>query len=49
MQGPGEYSLSVADNKITKDDNQIWPFKDTVYTSINGNNYMIQTPTNELF
>ena len=40
-QVPGDYSLTVTDNTITKDDIYIWPFKDTIYTAINGNNYMI--------
>ena len=39
--GPGDYSLTVTDNTIIRDETYIWPFKDTIYTAINGNNYMI--------
>ena len=40
-QGPGDYSLTVTDGNIIKDNIYIWPFKNTIYTAINGNNYMI--------
>ena len=39
--GPGDYSLTVEDGNITRNNIYIYPFKDTFYTTVNGNNYMI--------